>query len=200
MLILWIIEVHLEYNLRHETLFLTVNIMDRIASKVHITRQHYQLVGIAALWIAAKYEENHGRVPSLKNLCYISCHSFQEKEVLAMERMILRHIHFNVGTPTCKSMMNIHSALWLKAITSETKIMASYILESSLVHRRFVGQKPSLLSKASLILAEEILGRKCWISSDSRLLMCINQLSSILIDPPKQIFKKYSDSMYLKCS
>lgn len=38
------------------TLFMTVNIIDRYLQKVSIKREILQLVGTAALYIAAKYE------------------------------------------------------------------------------------------------------------------------------------------------
>lgn len=124
MLIIWLIEVHLEYSLLQETLFLTIHILDRIASKVHIVRQQYQLIGIAALWIASKYEENHGRVPTLKNLCYISCQAYQDKEILSMERMILHHLSFDVGAPTCESFIKAHCAMSPRTMSVETRALA----------------------------------------------------------------------------
>ena len=74
-----------------------------------------------------------------------------------------------------------------------------YILQLSLVHRRFVGQRPSFLAKAALILSEEILREKFWLSNDTRLISCVNQLSSILADPPKQLFKKVCILMLICC-
>jgi hypothetical protein len=124
LLILWLIEVHAQYNLKEETLFLTVNLLDRMASKVHIPRQQYQLVGLAALWIAAKYEENHGRVPTLKNLSYISCKTFQNRDILAMERMILNHLHFDLGSPSCESFLKAQCAHASKHAKSPTFALA----------------------------------------------------------------------------
>ena len=40
-----------------ETLYLTVNILDRFLSVKQVRRSKLQLVGVAALSIAAKYEE-----------------------------------------------------------------------------------------------------------------------------------------------
>lgn len=59
-LVLWMIEVHKEYHLRPETLYLAVNILDRFCSMDLIERHNFQLLGTTALWVAAKYEENHG--------------------------------------------------------------------------------------------------------------------------------------------
>ena len=55
-LIVWLVEVHREYHLRQETLHLTVNILDRYCSIKTCNREHYQLLGMTCLWLAAKYE------------------------------------------------------------------------------------------------------------------------------------------------
>lgn len=52
----WLIDVHLKYKLKTETLFLAVDIIDGYLSKRAVDRTQLQLVGITALWIAAKYE------------------------------------------------------------------------------------------------------------------------------------------------
>lgn len=56
-LIDWIVEVHKKFKLLPETLFMTVNIIDRFLELATCTREKLQLVGISALFIAAKYEE-----------------------------------------------------------------------------------------------------------------------------------------------
>jgi hypothetical protein len=83
-------------------------------------------------------------------------------------------------------------------LTLDLKQKISYILQLSLVHRRFVGERPSVLAKASLILADEILGEKYWMTNDGRLVNCIHQLSSILVDPPKELFRKVYEFYLLK--
>jgi hypothetical protein len=124
LLILWLVEVHSEYTLTQETLFLTIHILDRMASKVHISRAQYQLVGLAALWIAAKYEENHGRVPTLKNLCYMACNAFKDRELLSMERMILNHLKFDLGAPTSEAFLDAQIAMMGRRVSRQATSMA----------------------------------------------------------------------------
>ncbi|KAI8710913.1 Cyclin N-terminal domain-containing protein [Fusarium sp. LHS14.1] len=74
-LIDFLIETHAAFALLPETLFLTVNLLDRYCSKRVIYKQSYQLVGCAALLIAAKYGDRKDRVPrihQLNNLCEIA--------------------------------------------------------------------------------------------------------------------------------
>lgn len=52
----FLIEIHQQFRLRPEVLYLAMNIVDRYVSKRVVFKKHYQLVGCAALWIAAKFE------------------------------------------------------------------------------------------------------------------------------------------------
>lgn len=56
-LIDWLIEVHRKFELMPETLYLTVNIVDRFLSLKTVPRKELQLVGISSMLIACKYEE-----------------------------------------------------------------------------------------------------------------------------------------------
>jgi len=49
----WLIEVADEYHLHRETLFLAVNFVDRFLSQMAVQRSKLQLVGTAAMFIAA---------------------------------------------------------------------------------------------------------------------------------------------------
>lgn len=51
----WLIDVHLKYKLHPQTFFITINIIDTFLSAQVVYRNELQLVGITALWIAAKY-------------------------------------------------------------------------------------------------------------------------------------------------
>lgn len=53
----WLIEVHHKFELTPETLYLTVNIVDRFLSVKLVPRRELQLVGISSMLLASKYEE-----------------------------------------------------------------------------------------------------------------------------------------------
>ena len=53
----WLIEVHRKFELMPETLYLTLNIVDRFLSVKAVPRRELQLVGISSMLIASKYEE-----------------------------------------------------------------------------------------------------------------------------------------------
>ena len=53
----WLTEVHRKFELMPETLYLTINIVDRYLSVKTVPRRELQLVGISSMLIACKYEE-----------------------------------------------------------------------------------------------------------------------------------------------
>ena len=53
----WLIDVHRKFELSPETLFLTINIIDRFLAVKTVPRRELQLVGISAMLMASKYEE-----------------------------------------------------------------------------------------------------------------------------------------------
>ena len=77
----WLIEVHYKFKLFPETLYLTVNILDRFLSDSDeiITKRDLQLVGVTSLLVSAKYEEMY--VPELRDLTYICDGAYTEAKV-----------------------------------------------------------------------------------------------------------------------
>ena len=75
----WLVEVHLKFKLVPETLYLTVNIIDRYLAQTEVTRPKLQLVGVTALLIASKYEEIYP--PELRDLVYICDRAYSKNEV-----------------------------------------------------------------------------------------------------------------------
>lgn len=56
-LIDWLLQVHMRYHMLPETLWIAVNVIDRFLSNRVVSLVKFQLVGVTAMFIAAKYEE-----------------------------------------------------------------------------------------------------------------------------------------------
>jgi cyclin B len=74
--------VHDKFELLQETLFLTINLIDRFLAKQTVVRKKLQLVGLVAMLLACKYEEVS--VPVVGDLIHISDGAYTKKEVLEM--------------------------------------------------------------------------------------------------------------------
>ncbi|GFQ05104.1 g2/mitotic-specific cyclin-2 [Phtheirospermum japonicum] len=56
-LIDWLVQVHGKFELSPETLYLTINIVDRYLASKTTSKRELQLVGLSSMLIASKYEE-----------------------------------------------------------------------------------------------------------------------------------------------
>lgn len=93
-LIDWLQSIHIKFRLLPETLFITVNTIDRYLSCVWLNKDDLQLLGVTALFIAAKYEEIYP--PTLKEFAYITKNACSTKQILAMEQDIIRKLEFQI--------------------------------------------------------------------------------------------------------
>jgi G2/mitotic-specific cyclin-B, other len=75
----WLVEVHLKFKLVPETLYLTINLIDRYLERKEVSRPKLQLIGVTSLLIASKYEEIYP--PELRDLVYICDRAYTRSEV-----------------------------------------------------------------------------------------------------------------------
>ncbi|KAF3013514.1 hypothetical protein G7054_g11718 [Neopestalotiopsis clavispora] len=156
-LIDFLIEAHAAFSLQPETLFLSINLLDRYCSKRVVYKQHYQLVGCAALLIAAKYGDKKDRVPQINELNNMCCGLYDSGMFTQMEMHVLNTLEWIIGHPTVDFFSQLIVAE--EGDDREVEHMAAYICEIALYHRDFVSTKPSIMARASLTLARAILSR-----------------------------------------
>ncbi|KAF3789689.1 Cyclin-B2-1 [Nymphaea thermarum] len=155
----WMIEVHSRFNLMDETLFLTVNILDRFLQRRTIMRKNLQLVGVTAMLVACKYEEV--LVPVINDFILISDNAYSREQVLEMEKLIINTLEFNFSEPT----PYVFLRRFLKAVQSEKKIeyLSCYLSELSLVDYGMLKYRPSMVAAAAVYSAQcMVKGFKCW--------------------------------------
>ncbi|KHN96862.1 cyclin domain containing protein [Metarhizium album ARSEF 1941] len=191
-LIDFLVEAHAAFALLPETLFLTVNLLDRYCSRRVVYKQHYQLVGCAALLIAAKYGDKKDRVPQIHELNNMCCGLYDAGMFTQMEMHVLNTLEWTIGHPT----VDFFSQLTVAEEHDDREVeqMAAYISEIALYHREFVSTKPSIMSRASLTLARAILGRPDasggdWDHSENVTLLALSQR---LNQPSPTLARKYS--------
>lgn len=135
-------KVHYKLELLEETLFLTVNIIDRFLAIENVARKKLQLVGVTAMLLACKYEEVS--VPVVEDLIIICDRAYTRADILEMvkvlyiltfmqkkkkgiceltltflqERKIVNTLKFNMSVPTPYCFMR----RFLKAAQAEKKV------------------------------------------------------------------------------
>ncbi|KAH0923224.1 hypothetical protein HID58_023242 [Brassica napus] len=182
-LIDWLIEVHDKFDLMSETLFLTVNLIDRFLSKKAVLRKKLQLVGLVALLLACKYEEVS--VPLVEDLVLISDRAYTRTDVLHMEKTMLSTLQFNVSLPTQYPFLT----RFLKAAQADKKceVLASFLMELALVEYEMLRFPPSLLAATAVYTAQCTLdGFRKWNTtcefhshySEDQLMECCRKMVS----------------------
>jgi len=158
-LIDWLLEVHTRFHLLPETLYLTVNIIDRFLSCKVIQLDRLQLVGVTAMFIASKYEEVLS--PHIGNFRHVADDGFTEAEILSAERFVLATLNYDLSYPNPMHFMRRISKADNYDI--QTRTLAKYLLEISLLEHKFLEFRPSLCAAASMHLARVILQKGTWV-------------------------------------
>ncbi|TYG84000.1 hypothetical protein ES288_D01G214300v1 [Gossypium darwinii] len=125
-LIDWLIEVHYKFDLMEETLFLTINLIDRFLERCTVIRKKLQLVGMTAMLLACKYEEVS--VPIVEDFVLISDKAYTRKDVLDMEKLMVNTLQFHMSVPTPYVFMR----RFLKAAQSEKKFQPSLLVAAAI--------------------------------------------------------------------
>ncbi|XP_076544464.1 G2/mitotic-specific cyclin-B [Osmia lignaria lignaria] len=214
-LIDWLVEVHQQFHLMQETLYLTVAIIDRFLQAFHsIDRKRLQLVGVTAMFIASKYEEMYS--PDINDFVYITDNAYSKLEILQMEMLIVKTLDYSFGRPLPLHFLRRYSKAGKALPIHHT--MAKYFLEQSLVYYEMCHYPPSLIAAAAIYLAFAIIGTddedekvvwthtlahySTYIKND--VLPVVRETAIIMINADKSKYqavrKKYAQPKYMKIS
>lgn len=155
----WLVQVHLRFGLLPETLYLCVNYIDRFLSCKVVSLGKLQLVGATAIFIAAKYEEIN--CPSVKEIVYMVDNGYKAEEILKAERYMLSMLQFELGWPGPMSFLRRISKA--DDYDVETRTLAKYFLEVTIMDERFVGSPPSYLAASAHCISRLMLRKGPWV-------------------------------------
>jgi hypothetical protein len=159
-LIDWLLQVHARYHMLPETLWIAINIVDRFLSNRVVSLLKFQLVGVTAMFVAAKYEEI--MAPSVDEFVYMTEGGYSREEILKGERIILQSLEFNIST-YCSPYS------WVRRISKaddydiQTRTLSKFLMEVTLLDHRFLRAKPSMIAAIGMYLARRMLGGD-WVS------------------------------------
>ncbi|KAK2737169.1 G2/mitotic-specific cyclin [Myotisia sp. PD_48] len=154
----WLIEVHTRFRLLPETLFLTVNIVDRFLSAEVVALDRLQLVGVTAMFIASKYEEVLS--PHVASFTHVADNTFTDKEILDAERHILATLNYDISYPNPMNFLRRVSKA--DDFDGRTRTLGKYFMEISLLDYRLMPYRQSHIAAASMFLARLIFNRGPW--------------------------------------
>ncbi len=189
----FLLEAHHAFGLLPETLHLAVNLLDRYCSRRVVYKRHYQLVGCAALLIAAKYGDRKERVPTIRELKSMCCSLYDDDMFTQMEWHVLQTLNWIVGHPPVTCFLDL--AILDVAFDPEAEHMALYLTELALYYKEFISVRPSVMARACLGLARCMLNRAqaplgSWGAEiDDNV---VRNLSSHLTHPSQALYRKYA--------
>ncbi|KAH7883743.1 cyclin-like protein [Phlebopus sp. FC_14] len=200
----FLVEIHFAFRLRPETLYLTLNIVDRYVSRRIVYIKHYQLVGCAALWIAAKFEDAKERVPTVQELAQICRETYDESAFIQMESHVLATIQWTLGHPTAEAWLRL---MCCDPFVEEEKVqhVARFLMEITLFYREFVKYAPSSIALGALTLARFLCGKPRRLFEETEECQEIvelldNRLAKHANDLSETLIKKYSYAFYSKAA
>nr|XP_046267520.1 cyclin-A1 isoform X2 [Scatophagus argus] len=206
----WMVEVVQEYRLRSQTLHLAVNYLDRFLScTTYVKRGKLQLVGTAALLIAAKYEEIFP--PQLNEFVDTTDRTYTKKQLVRMEHVFLRVLAFRMTVPTVNQFLRLFVSIHSVCGTEEN--LALYVAELSLLEiDPFLEYRPSILAAGAYCLATYTVNKSLWPDSlhaftgytIADIVPCLTDLHKLYISaetrPQQAIREKYKSSKYCRVS
>ena len=199
----WLIEVHLKYKLVPDTMYLTINLIDRYLSKKKVLRTKLQLVGVTAMFIASKYEEIFP--PEAKDFVYITDNACNKKELLDMEIDMLTTLNFDITFPSQYRFLEL-----FKQVLNLSDIMFNYsyyLLDLCLINYKMIKYKFSELAATAVLISIKIFkgvldnfektGYK-----ENELTMCCKDMCNVLQNSEKNnlpaVRKKFSLAKFLE--
>lgn len=205
----WLVEVCEEYRLQNETLCLAISYIDRFLSFMSVVRAKLQLVGTAAMFIAAKYEEIYP--PDVGEFVYITDDTYTKTQVLRMEQLILKVLGFDLSVPTTLVFTSVYCVM--NDVPDKVKYMCMYLCELSLLDADpYLTYLPSKIAAGALALSRYTLDLPVW----SRMLETnvgyrLEDLRDIVLDlaktharaesmPQQAIQEKFKANKYMQVS
>ncbi|XP_036127295.1 G2/mitotic-specific cyclin-B3 [Molossus molossus] len=148
-LVNWLVEVQITFELNHETLYLAVKLVDHYLMKKICKKEKLQLLGSTAFLIAAKFEESYP--PGVDDFLYLCNDAYQRDEMLAMEISILQTLKFDINIPVAYHFLRRYSVC--VRVNMNAVILSRFICELTLQEYDYIQERASKLAAGSFLLA-----------------------------------------------
>ena len=145
----------MKFKLLPETLFLTINIIDRYLTTEKIKRDKLQLLGVASMLIASKYEEIYP--PEVRDFVYITQKTYSKEDIIKMEYLVLSKLNFDILTVSPYRFLERYN--FICGNNELTFYLAQFILELLLMELPLNLYVNSFKAATSLYIARKILKR-----------------------------------------
>jgi hypothetical protein len=145
----WLVEIHYKHLFDDSSLWLAITILDRYLQTEDVPLSKLQLVGIASLHIATKFEEINP--PKVADCVEYTDNSYTAQAVLEMEANILNKISYQISGPTGFHFISYY--LSLIDCDDTMKFTALFYAERSLQEQHYWAVLPSHFTAAAVMAA-----------------------------------------------
>lgn len=151
-LVEWLITVHHKLHLADETLYLTINIIDRMFVLRDIPSEKLPLLTVSSLFVASKYEEV--TPPSLQT--FVTLLNDQSENVLLAEKYLLCVLDYKLDYP--QPLNFVRKCNKADNYNAYVRKVAKVLLEWSLVSPEITSLSGSVKACAAYLLARHVCG------------------------------------------
>ena len=183
-LIDWIIDVHLRFNLRQETLFLTIWLIDTYLSFAFVPRDKLQLLGITCLLISCKSHEIY--YPQNNKLIEMTDNAYSKEEMLTMENEILKKLNFFIVCPNPIDFYNILSKMF--NFEKKQYYLGNYFIESALVNYQILKYSSSVIASSCTYLVMKYYRINGYQKLYNKFIINENNPEDVIKDAAKEIY------------
>ncbi|XP_075049583.1 G2/mitotic-specific cyclin-B1-like [Mixophyes fleayi] len=154
----WLVQVHIRFRLLHETIFMTVSILDRFLQANPVPKKLLQLAGVTAMFVACKYEEIY--CPTIGDFAFVTDHTYTKAQIRNMEMQILRVLKFDIGKPL--PLHFLRRASKIGEVEASLHTLSKYLMELAMLDYDMVHLPPSQVAAAAFCLSQKLLEDGEW--------------------------------------
>mmetsp|Transcript_72446 Transcript_72446/g.169679 ORF Transcript_72446/g.169679 Transcript_72446/m.169679 type:complete len:334 (-) Transcript_72446:44-1045(-) len=201
----WLVEVQTRFDFRTETLFLAVSLVDSFLALKEVARDALQLLVVAALFVAAKFEEIEP--PELRDIVDLTQEACSKQRILAVEARLLTAVEFSLCRPTAAHFLDQYQQTC--RCDEKQRHLLEYLLQLSLVEFHMLQYAPSEQVAAAALLCGRLMSWPgAWKSAREetaerrqRIAKCAEEMCRLLEGAPRaptqaarQRFLRYTNS------
>ena len=155
----WLVDVSVHFELMDETLHLGISYIDRVLAETKIEKSKLQLLGVACMKVADVYNERskeYYRQDNSAEYAYITADEYQALEVVQMEKLVLNQLKFRLQSPTVVHFVKLYQrVLELEHSTNVLQLVSTtqYLADLTLLVNPCAKFPQSLVAAAVVFLA-----------------------------------------------
>jgi len=155
-LITWLVQVNRQFEFDMETFLLSINFVDRFLATTPVDKNCLQLLGVAALLVAAKKEEVCP--PEIDEIVRLCGKAYKARNIRQMEMELLCRLDFQLCPPTASYFFEYYISFNRDHIDIRLFRMKFHqLLEDMLTNYELCRYLPSTIAAAAICLTQKLL-------------------------------------------